>query len=396
MSGILVVGVGACSPPKVVDPDVATGVTTAIPVEARDAKAVDPVWTEKPRLENVPKGPLRGGFETRRFKLATVKFHVSADGIGSFLAKSGDGTVEVEIPIRFKPEEQLCVERSMGDTIDGRIVVESPGGRRFSNRYAFVLKIDRAELRPYPRGVEPSLEGFRLGAVSGKILVMFAEGKYGAGGPAWVGGHFDNVPVYQHGDRGEEESCAKGPHQGGLGTSRAFRSDVAPRVMSLKPGPMTGKIGKVPFDVRGAVLFPRLAGDTRTGGWTLLFSSTSLKSDGMPQALENVPGKGLVTHRGVRVELQTEPVAGSCIERTADFAFSGPTPELEPPHIQLRVTAYVPPSVDVPGKMSGAAVLDWMEGSVVAGTFTDIPVQHPDSHAMKLTEPVIRPEKCGL
>ncbi len=357
----------------------------------------NPPWTKEPALDSVPAGPVRGVFEKRPFKLDALRLERNGLGQVVLIGGTSDEDVRVTLPVMFAPEENLCVRRKMGSTMDGRIVVFRGDERLYSNVYAYVLHIDRVSLTtPYDRGrpIETAMDGQRLGTVSGRLLVMFSDGREDTG-PGWMGGHFEDIPVMQKGDVGTDEDCSKGPVRGGLGTARAFRADLAPRVATVKPGPVSGTIGKQRFDARGVVLLPRLASDRARPGWSLLFSSTSLGPNSLPKRAETVPGSGFRTNSNVTVELDSEPRAGTCIERTADFAFSGPIPEMDPFHVQLSITAYVPPKPDAPGRVSGAVVLDWMEGSTILGTFTDAPVLHPDSEATGKGERPIAPERCA-
>lgn len=353
----------------------------------------DPPWTDTPALDSVPPGPLRGVFAKSHFKLDELR--LVRNGLGQVVLLGGtrDENVEVQVqlPVMLAPEEGLCVRRKMGRTIEGRIRIFKGSDSSYSNVYAFVLRIDHANLTPYVpwgqlKGQPLKPEGQRIGTVSGRLLVMF-EGERG-----WIGGHFEDMPVMQTADLGTFEPCSKGPVLGELGYHSGYRADLAPRVANVKPGPVSGMIGKAHFDARGVVLVPRFASDTDRPGWSLLVSSTSLRSDLLPMLAEMVPGSGFRSNSNVTVELDEEPRAGTCIERTADFASY--IPEMDPPHVQLSITAYVPPKPDAPGRMSGAVVLDWMEKSYIMGTFSDAPVHHPDSEQMQKGKPLVAPERC--
>lgn len=351
----------------------------------------DPPWTNTPTLDSVPPGPVRGAFAKRHFKLDELRLERNGLGEVVLLGKTSDENVTVQLPVMLAPQENLCVRRKMGRTAAGRIVVFRGEERHYSIEFAYVLQIDHASLAPYVpwsqrRGQPLAHEGQRLGTVSGRLLAMFDDER------GWIGGHFKDIPVTQTADLGTFEPCSKGPVPGWLGYGDGYRADRAPRVVNVKPGPVGGMIGKAHFDARGVVLVPRFASNSDRPGWSLLFSSTSLRGDLLPMLTEMVPGSGLRSNSNVTVELDEEPRAGTCIERTADYAYY--IPQMDPPHVQLSITTYVPPKPDAPGRMSGAVVLDWMEGSYIMGTFTDAPVHHPDSEQMRKGKPVIAPERC--
>jgi hypothetical protein len=241
------------------------------------------------------------------------------------------GDARLLLPIVLDPAESRCVERPLGLGIgSGRLALDL---ERFSARFAYRLRVREMERRPYDHRAPASLEGQRVGSLSGDLIAVFQAGPYSPLG-GWVAGNLTQIPVVQRGDSGRERQCTPGN----------------------QTGPLEGRFKGEAMDFRAVELsyFPQ-SDDSYPAGYELRLA-----------AIRKAPR--------LRLRFESVPGAGSCTELRSTHEGDPGERGGDVPRFRLEISRYVAATKDKPGSVSGHVRAEFRPDTTVEGAFEDVPV----------------------